>query len=144
MKRLALLVALPIAVSCTNQYGHPEEFSWGFDKPATETKSARVERREIVAWGANPKDKKRIGFLHQYETKVVGSRVYRNCWYIFDRLGVSRVGFITNEGTFFKFDQYGHLGEKVYEGKVVTTGLKIFFGYPLSHNVDLEEIDPYK
>ena len=24
------------------------------------------------------------------------------------------------------------------------TGLKIFFGLPLSHNVDLEEIDPYK
>ena len=75
---------------------------------------------------------------------VVGSRVYRNCWYIFDRLGVTRVGFITNEGTFYKFDQYGHLGEKVYDGKVVTTGLKIFFGYPLSHNIDLEEIDPYK
>ena len=45
---------------------------------------------------------------------------------------------------FYRFDKYGHLGEKVYEGKIVVTGLKIFFGLPLSHNVDLEEIDPYK
>ena len=144
MKRLGLVLALPLFAACSDQFGYKEEWSLYYDKPATESVSDRVERREIVAWGANPKDKKRVGFLHQYETKVVGSRVYRNCWYIFDRLGVNRVGFITNEGTFYKFDQYGHLGEKVYEGKVVTTGLKIFFGFPLSHNLDLEEIDPYK
>jgi hypothetical protein len=144
MKRLALLLAIPAAVSCTNQYGYKEEFSLYYDKPATETTSDRVERREIVGWGANPKDKRRLGFLHQYETKVVGSREYRQCWYIFDKLGTTRVGFITNEGDFYRFDSNGHLGPKVYEGKVVTTGLKIFYGLPLTYNLDLEEIDPYK
>lgn len=144
MKRLLLVLALPLAAACGNQYGYKEEWSLYYDKPAAETTSERVERRAIMAWGANPKEKKRIGYLHQYETKVVGSRSYRNCWYIFDPLGNTRVGFITNEGDFYKFDPYGHLGEKVYEGKIVTTGLKIFFGYPLSYNVDLEEIDPYK
>ena len=145
MKRLALLLALPAAASCTNQYGYKEEFSLYYDKPASETTSERTERREIVAWGKNPKEKVRLGFLHKYETKVVGSRQYRESWYIFDKLGVSRVGFITAEGKFHRFSKTGKLEEEVlYEGKIVTTGLKIFFGLPLAHNVDLEEIDPYK
>lgn len=144
MKRLGLILALPVVAGCSNAHHYGEEFSLYYDKPAAETISERTERREVVAWGTNPKDKQRLGFLHKYETKVQGSRVYRDSWYIFDKLGVSRVGFITSEGHFHKFDQYGRLGEKVYEGKIVTTGLKIFFGLPLSHNVDLEEIDPYK
>jgi hypothetical protein len=145
MKRLALVLALPAVASCTDQYYRAEEFSLYYDRPATETKTDRVERREIVGWGTNPKEKKRLGFLHKYETKVVGSRVYRECYYIFDKLGVARVGFITNEGEFYHFDAYGRLEEKaLYEGKIVTTGLKIFYGLPLTYNIDLEEIDPYK
>ena len=145
MKRLLLLLALPAAASCTNQYGHAEEFSWGFNKPASETTSARIERREIVAWGANPKDKQRIGFLYRNETKVVGSREYRESYSIYDRLGVTQIGFVTAEGVFYRFDKYGHFEQPaVYEGKIMATGLKIFFGLPLSHNLDLEEIDPYK
>jgi len=72
MKRLGLILALPIVAGCSNQFGYKEEWSLYYDRPATETTSDRVERREIVAWGANPKDKRRLGFLHQYETKVVG------------------------------------------------------------------------
>jgi hypothetical protein len=145
MKRLALVLALPAVASCTNQYGYKEEFSLYYDKPATESTTERIERREIVAWGKNPKEKQRIGFLHKYETKVVGSRQYRECWYIFDKLGVNRVGFITAEGKFHRFTKHGTLDEEViYEGRIVTTGLKIFFGLPLTHNLDLEEIDPYK
>ena len=41
MKRLLLVLALP-AVSCTNQFGYPEESSYMYDKPATETQSARA------------------------------------------------------------------------------------------------------
>lgn len=145
MKRLALVLALPAIASCTNQYGYKEEFSLYYDKPATETTSERTERREIVAWGKNPKDKVRIGFLNKYETKVVGSRVYRESWSIMDKLGLKRIGFITAEGKFHRFTDTGKLDEEViYEGKIVTTGLKIFFGLPLTHNLDLEEIDPYK
>lgn len=145
MKRLALLLPLAAAASCTNQYGYKEEFSLYYDQPATETTTERVERREIVAWGKNPKEKQRIGFLHKYETKVVGSRQYRESWYIFDKLGVTRIGFITAEGKFHRFTNAGRLDDEVlYEGKIVTTGLKIFFGLPITHNLDLEEIDPYK
>lgn len=144
MKRLALLLSLPAVVSCSDQFGYKEEFSLYYDKPATETTTERVERREIIGWGANPKDKKRLGFLHRYETKIEGSRVYRECYYIFDKLGVTRVGFVTAEGEFYRFDANGRLGEKLYEGKIIATGLKIFYGLPLSYNLDLEEIDPYK
>lgn len=145
MKRLAFAVlAIPAVASCTNQYGYKEEFSLYYDQPAAETKKYRVERREIVAWGTNPKDKKRIGFLYQNETKVVGSRSFRDSFEIYDRLGTTAIGFITAEGVFYRFDAHGKLGEKVYEGKIVVTGLKIFFGLPLTHNLDLEEIDPYK
>jgi hypothetical protein len=144
MKRLALLLVLPAIASCTDQHYYAEEFSLYYDRPAKETTSERVERREIVYWAKNPKDKKRIGFLHQYETKVVGSRQMRDSWYIFDRLGTTRVGFITNEGEFYRFDAQGRHGEKVGEYKVLPTGLKIFFGIPLDEHLDVEEIDPYK
>jgi hypothetical protein len=144
MKRLLALLVLPLFASCTDQYYHSEEFSLYYDRPAGETTSERIERREIVYWAKNPKDKKRIGFLHQYETKVVGSRKFRDSWYIFDALGKTRIGFITDEGVFYRFDAYGRLGERVGEFKVTPTGLKVFFGVPLDHNIDLEEIDPYK
>jgi len=107
MKRLALILALPMVASCTDQHYYAEEFSLYYDKPAGETTSDRIERREIVHWAKNPKEKKRIGFLHQYETKVVGSRKYRDSWYIFDSLGKTRIGFITDEGVFYRFDASG-------------------------------------
>lgn len=144
MKRLLALLVLPLAASCTDQYYHSEEFSLYYDRPAGETTSERIERREIVYWAKNPKDKKRLGFLHQYETKVVGSRKFRDSWYIFDALGKTRIGFITDEGVFYRFDANGRLGERIGEFKVTPTGLKVFFGVPLDHNIDLEEIDPYK
>lgn len=144
MKRLLLLLILPLGAACGNSNYYGEEFSNYYDRPATETSSERVERREIVAWTKSPKDKRRVGFLHKYETKVAGSRSYRESWYIFDTLGVTRVGFITAEGVFYRFDANGRLGERVYEGKILATGLKIFFKMPLTDNLDLEEIDPYK
>ena len=147
MKRLALVLAFPAIASCASnaQFGYKEEFSQYYDQPAKETTTERTERREIVAWGKNPKEKVRLGFLHKYETKVAGSRQYRDSWYIFDKLGVTRVGFITAEGLFYRFTAHGTLEEHpLYEGKIVTTGLKIFYGLPITHNLDLEEIDPYK
>lgn len=145
MKRLLLLLALPAAaVSCSDQNYYAEEFSLYYDKPATTTSTERVDRKEIVYWEKNPKEKKRIGFLKQYETKLVGSRQYRNCWYIYDAVDVKAIGFITNEGEFYKFDQYGRLGEFVGPFKLTPTGLKIFYGYPLDHHIELEDIDPYK
>ncbi|MBV8881923.1 MAG: hypothetical protein JO332_18335 [Planctomycetaceae bacterium] len=144
MKRLALILALPLFAACSDRDYYGEEFSLYYDRPATESSTTRVDKREIVYWAKNPKDKKRIGFLHQMETKVAGSRQYRDSWYILDAVEKTRLGFITNEGVFYRFDSRGQLGERVGEYKVTPTGLKIFFGIPLEHNLEVEEIDPYK
>jgi hypothetical protein len=145
MRRIpAFLVPLAALAACSDRDYHGEEFSLYYRKPAAETRSERVERKEVVHWPSSPKDKKRIGFLHRYQTQVEGSREIRDSWYIFDRYGERRIGFITNEGVFYRFDWNGRIGERVGEYTVVATGLKVFFGIPLKENVDLEDIDPYK
>ena len=135
MKRLAtdpgppgVVVLLRHASSTTS-----EEFSLYYDQPAAETTSERIERREIVAWGKNPKDKQRIGFLHKYETKVVGSRAATgSSWYIFDRLGVTAASASSPpKATSTASPRTAASARRVDEDKVVTTGLKIFFGLPL-------------
>jgi hypothetical protein len=130
--------------ACSDSHYYGEEFSNYYGPPASTTTSERVERREIVHWKENPRDKKRIGFLYKYETKVKGSRNYRDSWYIYDRLGNKAVGFITAEGKFYRFDDAGRIGAFVTENPVAVLGLKEFFGIPLRENVDLEEIDPYR
>lgn len=140
----AALAALPLA-ACSDGAGYyGEEFSNYYKGPAETTRSERVERREIVHWKDDPRQKARIGFLYKYETVVAGSRSARESWRIYDRLGNTAVGLITGEGVFYRFDEQGRLGQRVGEYPVVATGLKIFFGIPLKENVDVEEIDPYK
>ncbi len=140
--------ALPLAAllaSCVDTpHFYGEEFANYYGPPAPSTTSERVERREIIHWKDNPRDKKRIGFLYKYETRVKGSRAYRDCWYIYDRLGNKAVGFITAEGKFYRFDDAGRIGDYVTENPVSVLGLKEFFGIPLKENLDLEEVDPYK
>jgi hypothetical protein len=141
---LAALAVLPLA-ACSDHSGYyPEEWSPYYKGPAESTRSERIERREIVHWKEDPRQKKRIGFLYKYETLVTGSRTPRESWRIYDRLGNTAVGLITGEGVFYRYDEKGYLGERVGEYPVVNTGLKIFFGIPLRENVDVEEIDPYK
>jgi hypothetical protein len=141
--RSALLPAV-LLTSCGQPYHLGEYYSENYRGPAEKTSSERVERREIVHWKDNPRDKRRIGFLYKYETQVAGSRSVRESWRIYDRLGNTAVGLITGEGVFYRFDEEGRLGQRVGEYPVVATGLKIFFGIPLRENVDVEEIDPYK
>jgi hypothetical protein len=144
LRRTAAVLLLGLAACKDTSSYYGEEFSNYYRGPAEESSSERVERREIVHWKANPREKKRIGFLYKYETLVKGSRTYRDSWYITDRLGKTRIGFITAEGKFHRFTEDGRIGEFVGEYKIATTGLKVFYGFPLTDNIDLEEVDPYK
>ena len=148
MKMIRLVLALaPLAplAACSDSSGYyKEEFSQYYLSPAEETRSERVQRREIVTWKGAPHSKKRLGFLHKYETLVKGSREPRECWYITDKYGSTNVGFVTAEGVFYRFDEHGRLGERLGEYPITTTGLKIFYGLPMTDNIDLQEIDPYK
>jgi len=145
MRRSAAVLAVLALAACRDTMSYTgEEWANYYRGPAEESSSERVERREIVHWKSNPRDKKRIGFLYRYETLVKGSRTYRDSWYITDRLGKTRTGFITAEGKFHRFTDEGRIGEFVGEFQIVTTGLKVFYGFPLTDNIDLEEVDPYK
>lgn len=144
MKRWALLL-VPLAASCAARpYFYGDEFSQYYMRPAEETRQELLESREIVHWKNDPKQKQRVGYLFHVNTQVKGSRVERDSWYIYDRWGTSRVGFITSEGVFYRFDERGQLGEEVGRWTIITTGLKAFLGIDLRDNLDLDPIDPYK
>jgi len=140
---LAAVAGLAACSDHPNYYA--EEWSPYYNGPAEETTSERVERREIVHWKDNPRDKKRIGFFYKYETRVAGSRTLRESWRIYDRLGNKALGLVTGEGVFIRFrEEDGLLRQERVGEYPLQTGLKIFFGIPLKENLDLEEVDPYK
>lgn len=147
MRNLPLLAALALAlgVSCSesaNYYG--EEFANYYKRPAEESTTERTDRREIVHWASNPKDKKRIGFLYRYETQPRGSRETREAYQIWNMYGNKALGMVTDEGKFYRYDANGRPEIFVGEYKIHATGLKVFFGIPIRENVDLEDIDPFK
>ncbi len=141
---IPFLLAAGALASCSDRDFRGEEFSNFYRGPAEATTQERVERREIVHWAKNPRDKKRIGFLWKYETQVAGSRSVRESYYIMNLTGTKREGFVTAEGEFYRFDENGRRGEFVGAYPIQTTGLKVFFGFPLTDSIDLEEIDPHK
>jgi hypothetical protein len=136
---------LAVAVGSCSDYRdyYKEEFSMYYEHPREETSRRRVDSKEIVYWATNPKDKQRIGFYETWEVKLAGSRGTRECHYIKDVGGIKTIGFVTDEGVFFRFDEKGN-AQRVNEYQIVATGLKVFFGIKISENLDLEEIDPYR
>ncbi len=145
MKRWLAAFAAPLLSSCVDTasyYG--EEFALYYKNPAEETSSERVDSREIVTWKADPRRKKRIGYLYKVDTQVAGSRSTRESYTIYNDTGMKAVGFITAEGVFYRFDALGRLGDRVGGYPILPTGLKVFFGIPMEDNVDLDEIDPYR
>lgn len=145
MGRLSALVAILASASCAgdlNYYG--EEFSMYYEHPREETSRKRIDSKEIVYWVSNPKDKKRIGFYETWEVKVAGSRKTRECHYIKDAGGLTTIGFVTDEGVFYRFPDGSSTPQRINEYQILSIGLKVFFGIPASENVDLEDIDPYR
>jgi hypothetical protein len=143
-RRMAVLAAI-FTASCSdsaNYYG--EEWSPYYEHPREETSRKRVDSKEIVYWATNPKDKKRIGFYETWEVKLKGSRQTRECHYIKDSGGLTIIGFVSNEGVFYRFEPGSSTPRKIDEYQILSTGLKVFFGIPIRENVDLEDIDPYR
>ena len=147
MRKLVVLavLALPLGASCVDTaHYYGEEFAGNYRRNAEETSTERIDRREIVHWASNPKDKKRIGFLHRFETLPRGSRETRESLQIWNVYGNKALGMVTDEGKFYRYDANGRPEIYVGEYKIVTTGLKVFFGIPIRENVDLEDVDPHK
>ena len=57
---ILLFVLLPLA-ACTR-----EGFSYYYQRPAEETTQERIDRKEIIHWKSDPRQKKRVGFLYKY------------------------------------------------------------------------------
>jgi hypothetical protein len=146
MKMARALACLILAGCVDTPHFRGEGFSQYYRGPAEETQGPRrVESREILHWTKDPREKRRIGYLHRYEVQPKGSRDVRECYYISDASGTKEIGFITAEGVFYRFDARGRLAEPAVGAyTILTTGLKVFFGLPLSDNLDVEPIDPYR
>jgi len=148
LTRFALaLSAAAVLASCEGRPDFRSEFYAEFyQQPAEETVGPqRVGRQVITHWADNPRNKKRIGYLERYEIQPKGSRDIREGYYIRDATAVHQIGLVTAEGVFYRFDKDGRLeNPPVGEFKIITTGLKKFFGIPLRENLDVEDIDPYK
>ena len=143
--RLSVLAALLACVSCSGTLGYyGEEWSPYYEQPREETSRKRIDSKEIVYWATNPKDKRRIGFYETWEVKLQGSRKTRECHYIKDSGGLTIIGFVTDEGVFYRFDPGSSSPRRIDEYQVLSTGLKVFFGISIRENVDLEDIDPYR
>ena len=140
---MALLTALATASCGSNISYYGEEWSNHYQPNREETSRKRVDSKEIVYWASNPKDKRRIGFYETWEVKLKGSRGTRECHYIKDVGGIKTIGFVTDEGVFYRFDDKGN-AERLNEYQILSTGFKVFFGIKISENVDLEDIDPYR
>jgi len=143
--RLSLLPALAALAACADPYRSGEGWSHLYPPLAEEASSNRTERKEILHWAKNPREKAKLGYVERYETQSKGSRDWRVSWYITDRTGSRKIGFITAEGVYYRFVNGSDTAEVgKYDVPPRVTGLKVFYGIPLSENIDLEEVDPYR
>ena len=100
-----------------------------------------------MAWDTDPGKKLRVGLIEQWKIHYKGSRnshisEWDDLWHLYDARGIKMIGFITNDGTVFKFDKEGQ-PIRFGEWKILHTGLKMFYGLSIRSNVDFDQIDPY-
>lgn len=143
MKRL-LTAALVLAASgCGWSNFRGESWSKYYPQPQEETARRLADRRVILHWTNDPRAKEQVGYLERWEVTFAGARNPVDYWFILDRTGRDRVGFINTDGRVSRYRKDGTL-EPVGEYPVIDLGLKVFLGYPSGDNLGLEEIDIYR
>ncbi|MBI4564403.1 MAG: hypothetical protein HY716_06890 [Planctomycetes bacterium] len=138
----AAACALALA-GCGPLHWEKEAWSEYYGKPAAETERTLLERRQIIHWSSDPGRKERVGFLETYSILLEGSRVPREYHLILNGSGTERLGHINETGIFYRFTPNGEM-VPVGEYPIIDTGLKIFFGFPLSDHLAFEPLDPYR
>lgn len=144
MIRIAIVLgALAALAGCGPLHHRSEEFSRYYGQPAAATRTENVERRKILHVKKSAGQRPRLGFLERNRIQLEGSRDWREFHYILNEGGTDRIGFINEDGGFYRYDRQGKL---VWMGeyKILDTGLKLFFGLPLSETIALEAVDPYR
>ena len=143
MKRLSVLGLLAGALGgCSNANWHGEAWRQYYPRPAAETERHLQERRIIQHWTGDPRNKETVGILEKYTVLFEGSRIPRDYYVILNAAGTRPLGHVNEEGVFYRFTEDGGM-EKVGEYVIIDTGVKIFFGYPLSDHLGFEPVDPY-
>jgi len=140
---IAGLAAL-FTAACSNHNWHGEAFSHYYAKGNPKTEQELDERQSIVHWAANsnPGTKKRIGYLEKYIITLEGSRDPHDIYYIRDAAGMKTLGYISENGMFFKYTKSGE-AERVGEYPIHDVGIRVFFGLPKGDHLAFEDIQTY-
>jgi hypothetical protein len=136
-------VAVVVLAGCGWHDFRSEEYQRYYAQPASVSEHSSLERKKIVYWAKDPKQKERIGFLERYEVTLAGSREPKEYWIILDSRGIEKLGYINDIGEFFRYQANGTM-TKIGEWQVIDLGVKIFFGLPIEHNIMFEIFDPYR
>src|SRR5262245_39925355 len=110
MKKLGIAAASLLAAAaggCGSVDWHGESFRHYYAGGNKATEQNPVERLAIVHWAENPRDKHRIGYLEKYEITLEGSREPHDLYYIRDAAGMKTLGYISENGAFFKYTKTG-------------------------------------
>ncbi len=147
MSRTAIAFGVILSVAalqgCGNIDHRSEDWQQHYGPAAADTERENLERKRIYAWEKDPRQKQRIGMLEKYRIRLKGSRDWHEMYYILNAGCTTKIGFINEDGVFFKYDREGRL-QRVGEYPIIDTGLKIFYELPLNMNLALEDFDPYK
>src|SRR5262245_37863595 len=147
MKRTALGIAIAAAslaaAGCSNLYWHGEAFSRYYPPPNKTTSQELAERQAIIHWKGSPKDKQRVGYLEKYMITLAGSREPHELYYIRDGTGMNTLGYITENGIFFRYTANGQ-AERMGEYPIRDVGIRLFFGFPKGDNLAFEDIATYE
>lgn len=143
MRNAAAALVLLAAAGCSNLNWHGEAFSRYYAPPSRATGQVLDERQSILHWTSNPRDKKRIGYLEKYTIQLEGSREPHDIYYIRDASGVKTLGYINENGVFFRYTADGQ-ADRVGEYPIYEVGIRVFFGYPKGDNLAFEDIATYE
>ncbi len=146
MRAFLLLLPAVAAASCSTGYHwRSGEFRDYYSTPGKKTESQNLDRKKIY-YTVDRGKLQFLGILEKNEIRVKGSRDARSHYNILDR-HFRKVGFISEEGEFSRYDGSGRL-QSVGEFPILMKGLKVFFGFPLfsrdhEYQIFLQPIDPY-
>ena len=143
-KRLFAAAALAALLlgACGNADWHGEAFHMYYPRPSRETGQTLEERLQLMRWGKDPRQKTRIGYLEKYSILLEGSRTPHDIYYIRDAAGIQTLGYINENGEFFRYTGDGR-AQRVGEFPIRDTGIRIFFGLTKEDNLGFDEINPY-
>ncbi len=142
---LLLLTVLSLSACGTGYHWKSQEYREMYSTETNAKKSENIDRQKIY-YSVDRGEIEFLGVLEKNQIRLEGQRSSRMHYIIFDRHH-RKVGFISAEGEFSRFDGEGRLNS-IGEFPILMKGLKVFFGFPLAsrereYQIFLQPVDPY-